>query len=190
MELSNIISLINSRFSERDRKRLEQIIIDYTEGLKKRFLEQENELTRNMLLSEYNFETRAELKSCKCFNMVIREGDIVYIDYGKAYQLETGYQHFGIIVRVYNAKALVIPMTSNAEAYNDAYDPRSNPEGLTHLMRIGRQRGCYKYSVLFLNDAKFINTARIINIKAHISTESELYKKIMARLIEIIQLGI
>lgn len=190
MELANILRLVNCRFNQSEKEMLRRIVINYTNSLQRELLNEDPQLAKNKLVSEFNFETRKNLKSCKVYKMTIQEGDIVYMDYGKAYLLEAGYQHFGIVVRMYNSKALVVPMTSNAEAYNNAYDELINPDGLTHLMKIGRQKGCYKYSVLFLNDAKFVNTARIINIKGHISTESALFKKIRARLVEIIQLGI
>ncbi len=188
MELSNILNLMNDTFNEKEKEQLKRIIEDYTYGLKEELLNEDPIVARNILLSEYNHKVRSQLKSCKLFGMTIEEGDIVYADFGKAYILEMGYQHFGVVVKVYNAKALIIPMTSNMEAYHNAYDELINPNGLSHLMKIGRQQGCFKYSVLYLNDAKFINTARIINKKGHIDTESLLYKKIVDRLIQIIQL--
>lgn len=181
---------MNDQFNEKELTILKRIIEDYTYGLKQDLLEENPSVARNILLSEYNYKTRGNLKSCKLYGMTIEEGDIVYVDYGKAYTLEMGYQHFGVVIRVFNAKALIIPMTSNMEAYHNAYDEMINPEGLTHLMKIGKQQGCFKYSVLYLNDAKFINTARIINIKGHIDTKSLLFKKIVERLTQIIQLGI
>ena len=82
---------------------------------------------------------------------------------------------------MFNSKALVIPMTSNSEAYYGAYDEKSNPGGSSHLMRLGLVKGLNRHSVLFLNDVKYINTARIIDIKAHINTDSILFKKIYQR---------
>ncbi|WP_200804765.1 hypothetical protein [Anaerorhabdus furcosa] len=43
-----------------------------------------------------------------------------------------------------------------------------------------------KPSVLFLNDCKYINTARIIDIKAHLSTDSPCYRMIKKRIIRLI----
>ena len=59
-----------------------------------------------------------------------------------------------------------------------AYDEKDNPEGLKHLYRLGTVEGLYKESVLFLNDGKYINTARIIDIKGRIDPESERFKRI------------
>ena len=72
-------------------------------------------------------------------------------------------------------------MTSNSVAYNSAYDRYDNPEGITHLMRLGKVDGLFKYSFLFLNDAKFINTARIIDVKSHINVNGKLFNEIMLR---------
>ena len=41
--------------------------------------------------------------------------------------------------------------------------------------------GMRKPSVLFINDAKWINTARIIDVKAHLDKDSELFKDIKER---------
>ena len=51
-------------------------------------------------------------------------------------------------------------------------------------MRIGRIQGLYRESVLFLNDCKYINTARIIDVKARIPKESLLFEKITQRVIQ------
>ena len=40
-----------------------------------------------------------------------------------------------------------------------------------------------KNSVLFMNDAKWINTARIIDVKAHLDRQGELFQEIKARVI-------
>lgn len=127
---------------------------------------------------------RSKLRSCRSLGMMISSGDICYIDFGRAYVTEAGYQHFGLVVTVSSGKALVIPMTSNTVNYELAYDPEDNPEGLKHLMRLGKTEGMYKYSVLFLNDAKFINTARIIDLKSHLDPGSEKFREIISRLFE------
>lgn len=42
-----------------------------------------------------------------------------------------------------------------------------------------------KPSVLFLNDMKFVNMARVIDVKAHLFTDSTLFAVIMERLLQI-----
>ena len=54
-------------------------------------------------------------------------------------------------------------------------------------MRLGLVKGLNRHSVLFLNDVKYINTARIIDIKAHISTDSILFQKIYQRFLQTVQ---
>ena len=79
-------------------------------------------------------------------------------------------------------------MTSNPETYEKAYHPQMNPKGKKNLYAIGQLEGLNKKSVLFLNDAKYLNTARIIDIKAHIPTQGSLYKDIIEHLRECIQI--
>ena len=164
-----------------DDKTKEEIIDDYLFALKQQLIKKDKKEVKDILLSELNYQQRGKLMSCRCYDMNIKEGDLCYIDFGKAYNQETGYMHFGLVIRIFNSKALVIPMTSNSVAYNSAYDRYDNPEGIKHLMRLGKVDGLFKYSVLFLNDAKFINTARIIDVKSHINVNGKLFNEIMLR---------
>lgn len=163
---------------------LREAINDYIENVRNEYRAMNAKQARDCLLSEYNYQMRAKLKSSRSFGLDISAGDICYIDYGKAYISEVGYQHFGLVLKVFCGKAFVIPMTSNETNYAMAYDPQTNPNGLRHLMRLGKMDGLYKYSVLFMNDGKFINTARIIDIKAHLDVNSELFRQISDRFIE------
>ena len=141
------------------------------------------------MISEANWILR---RNCECgedMGIHAEAGDVVYLDYGQAYLNEMGYQHFGIIISMYRGKALIIPMTSNPYHYRNAYDPEENPEGKRHLMRLGKLEGMRKESVLYLNDLKYINTARIIRIMAHLDTASELYRKICQRMLEVMFAG-
>lgn len=93
---------------------------------------------------------------------------------------EIGYQHFGLIITIFHNKAFVVPMSGNHAAYLQAYS-KENPKGKRHLMRLGKIKGMNKESVLFINDAKWINTARIIDVKAHLRRDSELFCEIKDR---------
>ncbi|MDF9824952.1 hypothetical protein M2475_001354 [Breznakia sp. PF5-3] len=134
------------------------------------------------MISEVNFKNRSQASSCEELGVWIRVGDICYIDFGINYINEAGFQHFGVILAIRNNKVLVVPMTSNVKAYRDA----QGNDGKGHLMAIGKIEGMHRESTLFLNDSKFINSARIIDVKAHISTNSELFKKIKQRFHEMI----
>ena len=136
------------------------------------------------MISEQNWQDRSQLKSCEQIGINVEVGDICFIEFGRAFVYEAGYQHFGLVVSKCNGKALVIPMTSNSSTYEQAYDIELNPNGKKHLMKIGQIIGLHRPSVLFLNDAKYINTARIISIKAHIPQESELFKNVLRRMLE------
>lgn len=166
-----------------DKKILEEIIDDYLDILKEKLVGMEYEELKQFLVSESNYYSKGEDKSCIRNIGVIREGDICYIDFGKNYTSEIGFQHFGLVVKVFESKAFVIPMTSNEEAYEKAYDPIDNPTGTLHLMRLDYIKGLNKMSVLFLNDGRYINTARIIKRTAKISTYSDLYMEIKKRII-------
>ena len=59
------------------------------------------------------------------------------------------------------------------QAYINSLDSKE------HLYYIGMPEGLNKPSVLFLNDAKFINTARIIEIKSSLNIEGALFQDIL-----------
>ena len=111
------------------------------------------------LVSEQNLRERRHAGSCGELGVDIRVGDICYIDFGEAF---------------------VVPMSGNHTAYLQAYS-KENPKGKRHLMRLGKIKGMNKESVLFINDAKWINTARIIDVKAHLRRDSELFREIKDR---------
>ena len=64
-----------------------------------------------------------------------------------------------------------------------SYSGKDKPKGKRHLMRLGKLKGMNKNSVLFINDAKWINTARIIDVKAHLDRQGELFQEIKERVI-------
>ena len=89
-------------------------------------------------------------------------------------------------MKLFHGKAFVIPMSGNPSAAQQAYDEHDNPRGKRHLMRMPHIDGLNKQSTLFLNDCKFINTARIIDVKAHIDRSGPLFQKIRARMRQVI----
>ncbi|MBQ6356992.1 MAG: hypothetical protein IJI52_07835, partial [Solobacterium sp.] len=54
------------------------------------------------------------------------------------------------------------------------------------LMRLGKIEPMNRPSVLFLNDMKFINTARVIDVKAHLDVRSVLFRRIQQRMLEVL----
>ncbi|MEG0314585.1 MAG: hypothetical protein RR646_04925 [Erysipelotrichaceae bacterium] len=127
------------------------------------------------IISEENFRNKSNFTSCEDSGVNIRVGNICYVDFGLSYINEAGYQHFGLIMSIKHGKALVIPMTSNHNTY-------LNANLRDHLLPIGLIKGMNRPSVLFLNDARFINTARIIDVKAYIPKSSNLFKDIQTKL--------
>lgn len=158
-------------------------IIDYYTENKKTILKTTNKhkLAR-LLLSELNYDLRYSLKSSELLGFKVKLGDICYIDFGKAYISEAGFQHFGIVIGYCNSKALVVPMSSNLSMYHQSYCEKYFKNGKKHLFRLPPIQGLTKKSVLFLNDVKYINTARIIDMRGNISPKSELFKNIIKRI--------
>lgn len=129
------------------------------------------------MLSKLNFCQRKQMYSSLEAKVYVKVGDICFTDFGLAYLSEVGYQHFGLVLAMKNGKIFVVPMSGNSSAYHRAYDPVSHM-GKRHLMRLPEIEGLNKASVLFLNDAKWINSARVIDVKAHIDPNSHLFDKI------------
>ena len=135
------------------------------------------------MISAVNYQNRRDYYSCEELGIRVRVGDIAYIDFGEAYRNEIGFQHFGLILKLYRNKAFVVPMSGNYQAYLSAYG-KDNPKGKKHLMRLGKLAGMNKESVLFINDVKWINTARIIDIKAHVRKNSKQFQDIRERVLQ------
>ncbi len=147
-------------------------------------LENEREL-KNLYISEKNYQERKNMMSNASTGVIIRVGDICYIDYGKAYQREIGYQHFGLVLSICNDKIFVVPMTSNKKNYEEAMG-EDNPKGKPHLLRFKKVGHMINDTVLFLNDVKFINSARVIDVKGHISKDGHLFAYIKMAVLNII----
>lgn len=161
----------------------------YLEDQKKTYHSMCQKELKGHLISEVNWRERHQLLSCEQLGVNIKVGDICYVDFGRAYLQEAGFQHFGLILSMCHGKAFVVPMTSNPSTYAQGYHPEHNPNGKRHLLQIGLIPGLVKPSVLFVNDAKFINTARIIDVKAHIAVSSKLFELIVSRIKDCINLG-
>ena len=142
------------------------------------------EKVKESMVSEENWIARYSCGGSEELGISVTPGDICYMDFGHAYLYEVGYQHFGIVLALWQKKALVVPMTSNETTYAKAYDPIDNPYGKSNLMRLGQLPGMNKPSVLFLNDMRFVNTARVIKVMAHLDVKSEKFWDIQDRINE------
>ncbi len=149
------------------------------------FLAELNRIELTMeCMSGYNRMLRHHYWSSISLELSIRPGDICYFDFGHAYINEAGFQHFGLVISCFNHKAFVVPMTSKHHTLTQAMNV--SDEGKAHLYYIGKIDGLHKPSVLFVNDARFINTARVISVNAHLPTDSLEFKKIKEALYDVI----
>lgn len=149
---------------------------------------------RTFLLNEYCKEANKEICSginrmkrgrywcCDSVDITIAVGDIVYMEFGQAFLNEAGFQHFGLILSMWNRKAFIVPMTSNRMASKTAINVTD--QGRSHLYYIGHIKGLTNHSTLFLNDAKMVNTSRIISVNGHIDPESSMFREIQTHLLE------
>ena len=186
MHYEVITDLLNIMRGYKSDKSIEDIIEYYLNYQRLIFEKMDSYTIARNLLSEINDDMRANYKSSELNGFKVKPGDICYIDFGKAYINDAGYQHFGLVLNCFNSKALVVPMSSNLNMYNQSYCEKTYPYGKTHLYRLPQVNGLKRKSVLFLNDAKLINTARVIDIKAHIPPESKLFKDIKNRLKQLV----
>lgn len=177
--ISQLVNYLSKKDQEVD---FNEIIEYYLKNKTKHLLEMNKRQLSRFLISEFNYTVRKDYKSSELVKIRIYAGDICYIDYGKAYINEAGFQHFGLVIGTCNSKALVIPMSSNYNMYSQSYCPDTYLNGKPHLFRLPEIKGLHKKSVLFLNDTKFINTARVIEVKGCISVNSKLYRDIIERL--------
>ena len=169
-------------------------MIEYQDELWRNYMRTRNDLysvlipaqADSSMISETNWVERAGCFSGEDIGIHVVPGDICYMDFGQQYLNEAGYQHFGLVMSICSKKALVIPMTSNPTTFAKAYDPVDNPNGKKNLMQIGKVRGLYKNSVLFLNDLRYVNTARVIDVKAHVSVSSPLFRTVQKRMLEVL----
>ena len=129
---------------------------------------------RQECISKMNHFNRANFWSCDDLKMDVRVGDICYTDFGIGYINECSYQHFCLVTNIINQKAYVIPMTSNKRTVE-----QSKKGSKDHLYYIGQPTGLNRETCAFINDGRYINTARIISVNARIDSSSELFKDII-----------
>lgn len=139
---------------------------------------------RKECISGYNRIERMSYWTSVSDDLTVKVGDICYFEFGQAFLNEAGYQHFGLVVSIYNFKLWVIPMTSNHVMVSQSMNVLN--EGKSHLFCIGKVQGLNKPSVLFMNDAKFLNGSRVISINGHIPPNSKMFKEIISKLYEYI----
>lgn len=138
-----------------------------------------------LFLSELNYIQRKDKNSSLDMGVYVKVGDVCFIDFGEAYIQEIGYQHFGLIISIFRNKAFVVPMSGNEAIFDELQDPQGR-KNRPHLMPFEKIEGMNKNTILFLNDAKYINTARIIDVKAHLDPDSDRFSEIKEQLLDCI----
>ena len=124
------------------------------------------------LVSEINYKTNAKKASdfIKNISLELSSGDVCLIDFGKQYTYECSFVHLGLVIGISQKKLFVVPMTSNKRTLEKAQEQSS--DHLAVLLTSDLTEGHIdKSSVLFLNDARFINSARIIEKVGHINAD-------------------
>lgn len=163
------------------------VINDYLKSMKKAYETLMPGKVGRCMISQENWIDRGSLKSGEEIGVNVKVGDICWMDFGQAYLNEMGYQHFGLVITICMHKALVVPLTSNSSTYARAYDCLENPKGNRCLMRLGLIDGLRKNSTLYLNDMKFVNTARIFEIRAHLDERDPLFIEVKERIKEMLE---
>ncbi|WP_232505370.1 hypothetical protein [Erysipelothrix larvae] len=175
-------SWLSGVMDEDDRERMLEEYLDkykeYLKGLSILLLKQE-------CISGMNRILRSAFKSSENVNIEVNIGDICYIDFGHAYLNESGYQHFGLVIQKKNHKLLVVPMSSKKELIHQASNvDQIGAANKRHLYYLGQPEGMSRESVLFLNDTKFINSARVIGVTSQITPETQMFKEILKKVSE------
>lgn len=184
--MKNIVNVCDANSINNDFYRSEEILQQYTNQYQQYLRSLPTKHMSRECVSGINRLQRQHLRSCMQINIQVNVGDVCYIDFGQVYINEAGYQHFGLVLSIVNHKAFVLPMTSNSMTYQYANDASRIEHGKNHLIQLGWIEGLNKQSVAFINDCKFINTARIISVKGHINPESEMFREIVERVKEAI----
>ena len=171
----NMLPMYNTS-SKPNEKRIDEYIQYYRDFL----INQVPKEASKEMCSGMNRMKRKHMWCSKSVDLVVRVGDIVYIEYGQAFLNEAGFQHFGLIVSVWNRKIMVVPMTSNSNAFQNAINVHQ--DGKSHLYYIGFVKGLSSHSTLFLNDVKMINSCRIISVNGHICPKTRQFQEIIEHL--------
>lgn len=135
-----------------------------------------SEELRTECISGMNRITRYKTLSCDELGVIVNVGDICFFDYGHAYKNESGFQHLGLVIGVFNYKVCVVPMTSSVKSMVQARNV--SKKGKAHLYFIGKVKGLTEPSTLFLNDFKYVNSGRILEIVTNLKPNDKMFIEI------------
>ena len=186
MKLEKLRELRKEKGKAKDFDEWYEMWLEYFDSQTERLEEMEISKTVEYIMSEINHSERRNCHDASELGVNIRVGDICYIDYGDAYLNEVGYLHMGLILNIFNNKALVVPIIGNQKAFEKAMDENNENTEKTHLIKIPKLKGLNKNSIAIINDIKWINSARIIDVKAYLPIDSILFQFIRKKVKDII----
>lgn len=126
------------------------------------------------ILSDANWIQKSTFKSFKDdngFDILIEPGKVYYIDYGKTFNGELAYFHYGLCIGKRDGKILVVPITSGKDYFSSAYHPINNPNANKKNRQALQSEGFGKDCVLKINDTKYISAGRIESESITISND-------------------
>jgi hypothetical protein len=132
----------------------------------------------SLLISENNWFFRkgnVKLRGKNNIALSLSIGQLIKIDLGKDYDVESGLIHYGLVLKVLKDKVLVIPMTTAQKQIDVSFHPVENKNGKFHLRKGLLSEGFTKPVALYINDIRCISIGRllpydkvdIINISAY-----------------------
>lgn len=124
--------------------------------------------TASLLIAEQDWLKRKDFSIN--YNKLV--GRILKVDFGKVYNCENGYFHYGVCISEFDDKYLVIPMTTSNDEIKIAYHPTYRVTGEKRLYLLKKEDGNTKDAALYVNDAKFISNGRIISVGKKIKEEA------------------
>lgn len=169
-ERTGIPSEIKELSFDEKRRELLKLFLDKVYSL------DEKELTLNLISHKKYLENRKNGGT----ELEVRSGDIVYIDFHEAYNYECGYAHLALVLKVSGYKAFIVPLTSNKNACEKA-----TTEDSERFYYLGK-RCSSKESCAFLNDARWINLARVNRVIEQYAVRPYELHKIKERIFELI----
>ncbi len=140
----------------------------------------------SLLISENNWFFRKANVKCKGKDNValpLFAGQLIQVDLGKDYEVESGLIHYGLILKVVKDKVLIIPMTTTPKQISVAFHPKKNPTGKFHLRRGLLSEGFTKSVALYINDIRCVSIGRLLPYKSvdkiNVNTYNEIREHVL-----------
>ena len=151
---------LNKSYNAKDNDICKQEIENYLNNFREYLLSQNVYDTASLLIAEQDWLKRKD--SISTYKNVI--GKILKIDFGKTYNTEIGYIHYGLCISEFDDKYLVIPLTTANDEIKASYHPKYRVYGKKRLFLLKKEDGNTQDSALYMNDARYITGSRIIGI--------------------------